>query len=225
MNAYRDIIKAIQTLAKTATELSEAGHQFSALQTSFSDLPELPYQLPEKLTEGIQRDYRNACAQFDECHARIISNMRKQQLEALRLKAGLCTQLEALGESPSQQQLEQVKQQWEAIELHDAELSRRVEARRESAQKVIDRAEITAQRRVMCIQLEIAQDAETPPEDKAERMQYQLDQMNKSGLGRQTLKIEEQLKNMELDWLCLPGAEPQQQAILDERFRRALDTK
>ena len=29
LNAYRDIIKAIQTLAKTATELSEADHQFS----------------------------------------------------------------------------------------------------------------------------------------------------------------------------------------------------
>ncbi len=230
LNVYREVIKAIQTLAKTSTELSEADHQFSALQASYAELPELPQQLPEKLTEGIQRDYRNACAQFDECHARIISSMRKQQLDALRRKADLCTQLEALltahlGESPAQQQLEQIAQQWDAIELHDAELSRRIEARREAAQTVIDRAAITAQRRLMCIQLEIAQDAETPPEDKAERMQFQLEQMNKSGLGQQTLNNAEQLKDMVLDWLCMPGAEPQQQAILDERFRRALDSK
>ena len=230
LNAYRDIIKAVQTLAKTATELSEADHQFSALQTSFSELPELPYQLPEKLTEGIQRDYRNACAQFDECHTHIISNMRKQQLDALRRKADLCTQLEALfieyqGQSPDQKKLEKTTQQWDAIELHDAALSKRIEARREAAQTVSDRAEITAQRRLMCIQLEIAKGAETPPEDKAERMQFQLDQMNESGLGQQTLNNTEQLKEMQLNWLCMPGAEPQQQAALDERFRRALDSK
>jgi hypothetical protein len=226
LNVYRDAIKEIQTLAKTATELSEADHKFSELQASYAELPDLtklPQQLPEKLIEGIQRDYRNACAQFDECHTRIISSMRKQQLDALRRKAELCTQLEALGESPAQQQLEQIEQQWEAIELHDAELSRRIEARRESAQTVIDRTEITAKRRILCIQLEIAKDSETPSEDKSLRMQFQLEQMNKSGLGLQTLNIEEQLKNMELDWLCMPGAEPQQQAILDERFWRALD--
>ena len=76
----------------------------------------------------------------------------------------------------------------------------------------------------MCIKLEIAKGVETPAEDKTERMQFQLDQMNKSGLGQQTLNNAEQLKDMELDWLCMPGAEPQQQAILDERFRRALDS-
>jgi hypothetical protein len=49
--------------------------------------------------------------------------------------------------------------------------------------------------------------------------------MNKSGLGQQTLDNAEQLKNMELDWLCMPGAEPQQQAILDKRFWKAFDSK
>ncbi len=64
-----------------------------------------------------------------------------------------------------------------------------------------------------------------PAEDKTERMQFQLDQMNESGLGLQALNNAEQLKNMELDWLCMPGAEPKQQAKLDERFWRAFDSK
>jgi len=235
LNAYREIIKAIQGLAKTATELSEADQQFSALQVSYDELPELPQQLPEKMTEGIQRDYRNACSQFDECHVRIIGSNHKRQLDALRRKANLCTQLEAhftahLGESPEQQQLEQkqleqIAQQWDSIELDDLELSSRIEARRKTSETLIDRTTITAERRLMCIKLEIAKDAETPPEDKSERMQFQLDQMNKSGLGQQTLDNAEQLKNMKLDWLCMPGAEPQQQAILDERFWRAFDSK
>jgi hypothetical protein len=225
LNAYRDIIKAIQTLAKTATELSEADHQFSALQASYDELPELPQQLPEKMTDGIQRDYANACSQFDECHDRIINNNRKGQLDALRRKADLCTQLEALAATPGKKKLEQIEQQWDSITLDDSEFSSRIEARRKASETVVDRAEITAERRLMCIKLEIAKDSETPPEDKAERMKFQLEQMNKSGLGHQTLNNDELLKNMELDWLCMPGAEPQQQAILDERFWRAFDSK
>ena len=124
-----------------------------------------------------------------------------------------------------QQQLEQITQQWDSITLDDSEFSSRIEARRKDSQTVVDRAEITAERRLMCIKLEIAKDAETPAEDKAERMKFQLEQMNESGLGLQTLNNAEQLKNMELDWLCMPGAEPQQQAILDERFWRAFDSK
>jgi hypothetical protein len=53
-------------------------------------------------------------------------------------------------------------------------------------------------------------------------MQYQLEQMNKSGLGQQSVNRKELLKEMELDWLFMPGAEVEQQKILDERFQRVL---
>ena len=138
------------------------------MQASYAELPDLtklPQQLPEKLTEGIQRDYRNACAQFDECHTRIISSMRKQQLDALRRKAELCTQLEAVftadqGASPDQQQLEKIKQQWDAIDVRMMQsISSRIEARREAAQNGHWIARRSQQNVVlMCIQLEIAKD-------------------------------------------------------------------
>ncbi|MEB8433218.1 DUF349 domain-containing protein [Cocleimonas sp. KMM 6892] len=230
LNAYRDIIKSIQTLAKTATELSEADHQFTELQASYVELPDLPEQLPEKLTEGIQRDYQNACSQFDECHDRIINNIRKGQLEALRRKAELCTQLEALYASaeektPDAKLLKDIENQWDSITLDDSDFTKRIEARRKSAATQTDRSEVTAERRLMCIKLEIAKGAETPAEDKSERMKFQLEQMNESGLGLQALNNAEQLKSLELDWLCMPGAEPQQQLALDKRFWRAFESK
>lgn len=257
VNAYRDIIKAIQQLANTAKDLAEADQLFSALQAKYAELPELPLpetrgaeskgpdsyrsdshradshrsearrhlapgQLPEKLAEGIQRDYRKACDQFDEGRSRIIKNKHAQQIEALRQKAALCLLQEALGESPPAEKLQEISQQWDAIELHDAVLSRRIEKRRNSAQAAIDRAAITAERRMLCLQLEIAMGAPSPAEDKTLRMQYQLEQMNKSGLGQQTENSAERLEQLELDWLCMPGAEPEQQKELDERFQRAL---
>ena len=222
LDAYRGIIKAIQQLAKTADDLAEADHQFSELQASYSQLPELPRQLPEKLLGGIDRDYRQACDQFDLCRSRIIKGRHNQQLDALRQKASLCTRLEALAASASEQQLQEISQQWDAIELHNPGLSQRIEARRDSAHTDMDREAITAERRMLCIRLEILMDIESPPEDRALRMQYQLQQMNQSGLGQSAIDSKQLIENMELDWLCMPGAEAEQQVALDERFQRAM---
>ena len=222
LNAYRNIIKDIKQLAKSAKALAEADQQFTELQQQYSSLPELPDQLPEKLVDGIERDYRHACDQFDNCHSRIIDNMHSRQIEALRNKADLCVQLEAFAGSASEQQLQQINQQWDEIELQDSVLSRRIDKRRQSASARQDKVDITAQRRLLCIQLEITKAVESPAEDKSLRMQYQLDQMNERGLGQQVDNSAEQLEKMELDWLCMPGAETEQQKILDERFHRVL---
>jgi len=221
LDAYRDIIKAITQLAKTAKDLAEADHQFSELQASYAELPELPPQLPEKLLDGIQRDYRKACDQFDNSRSRIIKGRHNQQLDALRQKASLCTRLEALAATASELQLQEISQQWDSIELHNPGLSQRIEARRECAQPDMDRDAITEERRMLCIRLEILADIESPPEDKSLRMQYQLQQMNQSGLSQPVVDIKKLIANMELDWLCMPGANAEQQVALDERFQRA----
>ncbi|MFT5502819.1 MAG: exonuclease SbcC [Gammaproteobacteria bacterium] len=222
LDAYRNIIKSIQQLAKTANDLAAADHQFSELQTSYDALPELPQQLPEKLLEDIQRDYHKACDQFDNGRSRIIKGRHNRQHDALRQKASLCTQLEALAATASEQQLQEISQQWDAIELHNAGLSQRIEARRASAQSDIDRDVTGAERRMLCIRLEILMDIESPSEDRALRMKYQLQQMNQSGLGQQVLDSKQLLENMEFDWLCMPGAKAEQQVKLDERFQRVL---
>lgn len=225
LNAYRAIIKEIQKLAKTAKDLSQSDQQFAELQSKYDQLPELPESLPEKLTRGIQQDYRKACDQFGNSHTRILNNMHNQQIDALRNKADLCARLEALGESPSDEELQKISQQWDAIELKDAQLAKRIEARRNAAQQPIDRDEIGAQRRMLCIKLEIAVGKESPSEDKSIRMQYQLDQMNKSGLGQQAVNSSNELENMEIDWLCMPGTEPTLQKTLDKRFKQVLKLK
>ena len=49
--------------------------------------------------------------------------------------------------------------------------------------------------------------------------------MNQSGLGQPAIDGKQLLENMELDWLCRPGAEAEQQVALDERFQRVLGKK
>jgi hypothetical protein len=222
INCYREIIIDIKKLASSANDQGEAVQQFSVLQENYAALGELPSQLPEKLVAGIQRDYRNACDQYENSRAQITKNRHSKQLDMLRMKADLCAQLEALGTSPAEQQLAEISLQWESIELANAEYSRRIEARRDLARSAIDREEIGAKRRMLCIQLEIALGVESPAEDKALRMQYQLQQMKESGLGQQAVNRKELLETMELEWLFMPGAQAEQQKILDERFQRVL---
>ena len=226
LDAYRNIIKAIGQLAKSANDLVEADHQFSELKASYRELPELPQKLPEKLLEGIQRDYRNACDQLDNCRSRIIKSRQNQQLDGLRQKASLCTQLEALAATATEQQLLEISEQWDSIELHNSGLLQRIEARRDSASTDMDRDAITAERRMLCIQLEILTNIESPPEDRTLRLQYQLQQMNQSGLSQSAIDDGKQLiVDMELNWLCMPGAKAEQQVVLDERFQRVLKKK
>lgn len=224
LNAHRAIIKEIQQLAKTANNMADADQQFSKLQVSYAELPELPTQLPEKLIDGIRRDYGKACDQYQDSHSRMIKSKRNQEIESLRLKADLCVRLEALGSSASDSELEEISQQWDSIALSNNDLSNRIEARRSSVQSDINRVELSEQRRLLCIQLEIALEVDSPTEDRSLRMQYQLEQMNQSGFGSQPVNNKTILKNMELDWLCMPGAEPELQTILDKRFQQTLRT-
>ncbi len=222
--AYREIITDIQQLAKTATDLTMADQQFSALQANYAALPGFPRQLPEKVEQGVQRDYRKACDQYEQAQSQISKNWHLQQIDALRLKADLCLQQEALGITPSKQQLQKISEQWDSIELQSGEFSRRIEARKDKAQTTIDRTAIGEERRLLCIRLEIALDVESPGEDKPLRTQYQLEQMNRSGLGQQPVNNKEMIEAMELDWLCKPGAETGLQQKLDRRFRQVLRT-
>lgn len=222
LNTYRAIIKEIQQLAKTASNMTQTDQQFAKLQISYAELPRLPAQLPEKLIDAIRRDYGKACDQYQECHSRMMKNRRNQEIELLRQKADLCVRLEALGSEASGAELADISQQWDSIALSSQDLSRRIEARRRSAQSDLNRVELSTQRRLLCIQLEIALGVDSPTEDKSLRMQYQLEQMNQSGFGSQTVNNTEMLKNMELDWLCMPGAAPELQTVLDKRFQQAL---
>ena len=74
----------------------------------------------------------------------------------------------------------------------------------------------------MCIDLEILLGKDSPTEDKSQRMQIQLERMQKGGFGQERVEKDAVLKKMKLDWYCLPGAEPEIQKTLDKRFKKLI---
>ena len=222
LDAYRKIIRDIQTLTKKATNQADADRQFREMQQDFEQLPALPSQIPQKLVDGIHRDFTKSCTQFNNRQRQVADDQFAQQRDALWQKAYLCRQLEAAAKSSSQINLEKFSEQWQAIALYDPGLCKRIESRRESAGSDLDWTAIGAERRMLCIQLEIAVGADSPPEDRDLRMKYQLQRMNESGLGQQQQPDKKWFEKIEQDWLCMPGTDPDQQQVLDQRFKQVL---
>ena len=216
----RAVLKSIHELARAADTLADLDHQFAELQQQYEQLPALPNDTPEKLLKSVDGDYRKACSAVDRARERIVAQQRQGQLAALREKAALCQELETPGLNDEARKA--IEQRWEQIELSDAELARRIEARRQAASQPRDADAIARQRRLYCMETEISLDLPSPEEDRQLRMQHQLERMNKHGLGHAPA-ASRSAEALEVDWLCMPGAAPELQQSLDERFRRCID--
>ena len=218
----RTMVRAIHDLASAADKLAELDHQFAELQQQYQQLPALPRDTPEKLLKSVEGDYRKACSAVDRARERILAQQRHGQLAALRERAALCLELEAPGLSDEAR--ESIDQQWEQIKLSDAELARRIEARRQAASEARDVEAIARDRRLFCLETEISLDLPSPEEDRQLRMQHQLARMNEHGLGHaRTPAASRSAEELEVEWLCMPGAAPELQQALDERFRRCIE--
>lgn len=220
LDAYRKIIKQIRDLAKNATDLAEADSQFDNLEKEFEALPELPKGLPEKLLEGISSDFKKSKDIYATARDRIIGAAKEHELAALAKKAELCTELESLVVDGSED-IDRIKSAIEDITMSDKHLLGRFDQRLSSIFDT-DREEANHARRMRCIDLEILLGVESAPEDKELRMKVQLERMKEKGIGQVIEEKETVLREIKLDWLCLPGAEPKLQKTLNKRFSQLI---
>jgi len=216
---YREIIQKIRQLGKNQSNLNEADKAFEQLQTDYQDLPSLPKNLAEKLAERLDNDFKQACDIYNTARTSLKESEYQQAIEALNKKATLCAELER---STSVEDIERLNNELNAIEIPNNELKRRFDARLNSAQQT-DRSQANQARKTLCLDLEILLNVESPREEKALRMQTQLERMKDQGIGHVIKDFKTSLEELKLDWLCLPSADPELQASLEKRFQCALN--
>lgn len=224
LNAYRNISRAIQQLAKTAKNLAEADSSFDQLQADYQALPPLPISLPEKLIKGIESDFSRASDTFSKARERIKKAGKAKVFDALANKAELCSQLEAAAIKGDAIAIEELQGAIGDIEITNREIHKRFEKRLAVA-LAKDRAQAGQDRRLLCIDLEILLGVDSPPEDASLRMKIQLERMKKKGFGHGQPQIVDVLKQLKTDWHCLPGAEPKLQEKLSQRFKKLVSSK
>ncbi len=217
----KDIIKKLKSLSR-ADDIDEA--EVQSLAVEFQGLADFP----DRDKKFLLRDFRGA---MDAC-GRVQDKASKRRVHAeleerLRL-VGLCEQLETAIEDPSASSdtlREDVTHAWDATE---AKLSRdvavKLEARRDAALSHLDNgtqpdfAANEELRRDLLIRMEVAADIETPADDKARRMKYQLAHLQEgmSSAGEDKKSV---LAVLESEWLSAP---PVKQAVRDSLQSRYL---
>lgn len=218
----KDIIKRLKTLSR-GDALDEG--EVQTLSTEFQALAEFP----ERDKKFLLRDYRQA---LDAC-GRVQDNASKRRLQAgqeeSRRLVGLCEQLELAIESPdavADTLIDDVTHSWDASDVRVApELDAVLKARRDQAI-----AHIQAQtqpdydanetiRRDLLIRMEVAAGIDTPAEDKARRMQYQLENLQKGMTSAGIDDTRQTLATLEQQWIA---AGPVKAAISDALGSRYL---
>ena len=219
INQYRDTHKMILALAKNCTDLAEGDQQFEELKQQRSDLPALPKELPEKMVLGLEKDFNRACAAFEKCRDKIINQKKSQGFDLVKKAAELCSDLEALPQTASKDSVAAIQVEIESLEITDKAISKRI-AQRISSARIADRQEFTIARQKLCIEMEISADVSSPKEDQALRTKIQLEKLQNLGIGHSSATPTSNLKELQIDWLCIPGADSENQIKLDKRVQK-----
>ena len=218
LQLYKNVIQQISLLAKNAKTLAQIDSELEALQITYQSLPPLPKELPEKLIERLEGDYQRAETNISAARETIIINTKQDQLDQLKLKASLCSELEALVSSQANQdQVEKMRTQISNIELVDKEWEVGIQQRLKFID-IDDKKQANEKRRHLCIELEILKGIDSPSEDKSLRMNMQLQHMQAKGLASTAQNKPSALKNIEVNWCISNGAEPTLQKQLQQRF-------
>ena len=217
LDAYRSVIKKVQVLAKNTTSLAEGDREFESLQNEYQALPELPHNLPEKLIKGLESDYRRSSDNYSKARERVQLADKAKAMQAVYQYANLCEKLEALGSKATPEQTLKIKTEITELVISDKKIQQRLEQRLDSAH-LDDRETYTQTRKELCIDLEILLGADSPSEDRAYRMEIQLQRMQTKGLGHSKATLKDKTDDFKIEWLCLPGAEVKQQQSLNKRF-------
>lgn len=225
----REIIKTLSSIKSAKEPLSEKA--ISDLQTEYAELAEFP----ERDQKRLARDYRRAIDAVDNFRQQSANNSRKLALQALQHNADLCGQLESLAGRPAAEiapQIDTILDEWQPpAKGENPQAAKAMETRKKSivdllkADKKPDYEANTAARRLLCIELEILCDKETPQEDKAMRMQYQLDQLQK-GLQSSSASSSPatQIEQLQIKWMTAAPASPDWRDKLQSRFDQTVES-
>lgn len=207
------LCKQIETLASLPDdELQKSHDAYATLRKEFLGIT----SLSKEKQQNLFRHFYKACDHYQHRVSGIKD--RKQQagrLEAFR-RAQLCEQLESGADATG------IEAQWNQAGL-PADIAPALENRYQQALKIA-RGEAKAdyvanekQRRLILVRLEILNNRETPAEDKALRMEFQLKQLS-AGLGKKPLDNKLENKNLLLEWLGAQTGLPENREKLQQRF-------
>jgi len=243
------VCESIETLAKLEGDaLKAAQKDFEELKQQWSALPTLqkPGQKPGK-AEPLEKRFRDACRAFEAQNRQRLENERLQRLRTQEQQNRLCRQGEQLLFAGLQQDvaLEQVMQQWNDLQSqwHDLpdyahNVSKALQQRFENIGALLRQAsesgvesvaaglrvqqdERTHAKQLLCLQLEVLANIESPPQDRQARMEYQVSQLAEKMKQSASEDVMEDIESVLVKWHASGLVDAATHEALENRFERA----
>ena len=225
MTRGKQIIAELKSVRNTSVALDEKAVQ--QLQDEFNGLPEFP----ERDQKYLFRDFNRAVEGLEKHRQSAIESAQAAEIQRLHHNAALCEQLEAMVGSSSENasgDIENVLAEWDDGEKTDkAQWKKAMIKRRETIVKQLqsntapDYEKNNAARKLLCIEMEILNDRETPVEDKQLRMQYQLERLQHGMSSAAAASPQAKAAELTISWLTAPPASPDLCEKLNTRFNSA----
>ena len=218
----KKVIQSIRALAKTEEGAAPDEAQLKTLQDEYRELP----RLHESVQKTLDRDMRKAVDGVESSVKKYKRDKANQHFVEMQRRAELCAGLETLDPEKDSAKVEKLLAKWEEQSL-PSEAAQLMEQRKEAALAKkfgkADTDEAERARRLVCIELETLTGKETPAEDQALKMQYQLEQMKSKGLGANTTQdISKVIEGARKSWYGSPASAKKVQKELDERFHQLI---
>lgn len=209
-----------------------------AAKTEFQSVGPVPRDTEKKIRARFERAVRD----FDKRLADHAARLQQAQADALQRKAALCTALEnALMQEPASLAavLQQTQQDWQAqvalAEPMESKLTARWKTANELAASLsgdgrerarVDLRQRQEQQRLvaeeLCLRLEIATGAESPPEQRDARMQYQVQRLAQKLSGGGADERSGEIDALRMQWWCVGPLEQDVREKLERRWGAAV---
>ena len=221
-------MKALDLLQQLESKLDLKGQDYldaradiDQINVEFKNIGELPradsraiFEHFNQLQESLQNKIREERHALVELQWQTVFTLADELRQLERTSISGADISEELGQF--QQRMIEVKR-WPADSQH--QLEERLKNINALAQQDLDNS--ATQLRMLCIRSEIVNQLQTPEEDKALRMEYQVELLRNEGLGQATPAEDDQNMVEYLDlWLQQPGCEDNAYKNLLERFRK-----
>lgn len=222
--------------------LRQARAKVQQAKADFDNIGPLPNDAQREVTQHFQR----VCREFEQREKAELREERKQSARWFERKVELCTELESAAEQllsgaatleSAATRMRAAQEAWQALASLPDDVEQPLNLRFQAAADTLyglqgpQRDKIAAQlaeraqdnlagKELLCLRLEIAAGIDSPPEYRAQRMQYQVDQLArrmKTGESQDSAQVPQLLRQ----W-CFIGPVAQMHAnALQARFERA----
>ena len=188
-------------------------------QAAFQALEQQYHQqgpIPNFNRQQIKKSFETACTQIDEKIKQLKHQQQIAELNLLAQKHQYCLSNEQQPEQTA------VIDEWQKLPaLQNHKLEKQLQHRFQKAQMAEDNEAVFAQKKQLCLDLEILLKLESPETEKAHRMQRQVELLDQQ-LSQRTdatdsgILIKQQIEQ----WFQLPSVEVSQQNDLNSRFTK-----